>query len=67
MDRFAMVTHVSTLISLVCCFTMAISGYWVFTDKTEGNILNNFSAVRALFLCTFITLDIKRSFRRMTP
>lgn len=54
MDRFAMVTHVSTLISLVCCFTMAISGYWVFTDKTEGNILNNFSAVCVLSLSMLI-------------
>lgn len=53
MDRFAMVTHVSTLVSLVCCFTMAISGYWVFTDKTEGNILNNFSAVCPLHYVAF--------------
>lgn len=45
LDRFAVVTHVSTAISLACCFTMAISGYWVFTDKTQGNILNNFPAV----------------------
>ncbi|KAJ3818434.1 amino acid transporter [Lentinula raphanica] len=42
LDRFAQVTHVSTLISLVSCCTLAISGYVVFTDKTQGNILNNF-------------------------
>lgn len=45
MDRFAKVTHISTVISLVSCCTLAISAYLVFTDKTQGNILNNFSAV----------------------
>ncbi|GLB37055.1 putative transmembrane amino acid transporter protein [Lyophyllum shimeji] len=44
LDRFAKVTHVSTLISLVCCTTLAVSAYLVFTDKTQGNILNNFSS-----------------------
>ncbi|KAF9029009.1 amino acid transporter [Hymenopellis radicata] len=43
MDRFAQVTHVSTLLSLVACCILAISSYVVFTDKTQGNILNNFS------------------------
>ncbi|KAG8907937.1 hypothetical protein FRB99_001445 [Tulasnella sp. 403] len=43
LDRFAKVTHISTFISLVCCLLMAISAYVVFTDKTQGNILNNFS------------------------
>ncbi|KAF8200809.1 amino acid transporter [Pholiota molesta] len=42
LDRFAKVTHVSTFISLVSCMTLAISAYVVFTDKTQGNILNNF-------------------------
>ncbi|KAJ3937497.1 MAG: amino acid transporter [Lentinula lateritia] len=42
LDRFAQVTHVSTFISLVSCCTLAVSGYVVFTDKTQGNILNNF-------------------------
>jgi sodium-coupled neutral amino acid transporter 11 len=45
LDRFATVTHVSTVLSLVACATMAISGYVVFTDRTQGNILNNFSPV----------------------
>lgn len=45
LDRFATVTHVSTAVSLVACSVMAISGYLVFTDKTQGNILNNFSLV----------------------
>lgn len=43
LDRFAKVTHISTFISLVSCTTLAVSAYVVFTDKTEGNILNNFS------------------------
>ncbi|KAJ6499287.1 amino acid transporter [Mycena sanguinolenta] len=43
LDRFAFVTHISTGLSLVACCTLAISAYVVFTDKTEGNILNNFS------------------------
>ncbi|KAI0256086.1 amino acid transporter [Lactifluus subvellereus] len=45
LDRFATVTHVSTVLSLIACTTMAISGYVVFTDRTQGNILNNFSPV----------------------
>ncbi|KAH9961337.1 AAAP amino acid permease [Russula dissimulans] len=43
LDRFATVTRVSTVVSLVACSIMAISGYVVFTDRTQGNILNNFS------------------------
>lgn len=46
LDRFNKVTHISTLISLVSCCTLAISAYVVFTDKTQGNILNNFGPVR---------------------
>lgn len=54
LDRFAKVTHISTLISLVACCTLAISAYVVFTDKTQGNILNNFSLVISS------SLDIER-------
>ncbi|KAG8213682.1 amino acid transporter [Butyriboletus roseoflavus] len=43
LDRFTRITHISTAISLVACTVLAISAYWVFTDKTRGNILNNFS------------------------
>ncbi|KAH9998521.1 amino acid transporter [Russula compacta] len=43
LDRFATVTRVSTVVSLIACSIMAISGYVVFTDRTQGNILNNFS------------------------
>ena len=45
LDRFNKVTHISTAISLVACCTLAISAYVVFTDKTQGNILNNFGPV----------------------
>lgn len=48
LDRFAKVTHVSTAISLVACSIIAVSGYMVFTDKTQGNILNNFSPTDSL-------------------
>ncbi|THH07990.1 hypothetical protein EW145_g3018 [Phellinidium pouzarii] len=44
LDRFTTVTHISTLISLLACITLAISTFLVFTDKTQGNILNNFSS-----------------------
>ncbi len=44
LDRFNAVTHTSTSLSLVCCLLMSVTGYLTFTDKTEGNILNNFSA-----------------------
>ncbi|KAI6125719.1 amino acid transporter [Pisolithus croceorrhizus] len=48
LDRFAQVTHCSTIISLVACCTLAISAFWNFTDKTQGNILNNFPANNTL-------------------
>ena len=44
-DRFALVTHVSTLFSLISCCILAIAAFWVFTNKTQGNILNNFPLV----------------------
>jgi sodium-coupled neutral amino acid transporter 11 len=47
LDRFAKVTHISTIISLFACCSLAISSFLVFTDKTKGNILNNFSKVSA--------------------
>ncbi|CAG8499101.1 4476_t:CDS:10 [Acaulospora morrowiae] len=42
LNRFAAVTHLSTGMSMVACMVMALVGYLVFTDKTQGNILNNF-------------------------
>jgi solute carrier family 38 (sodium-coupled neutral amino acid transporter), member 11 len=62
LDRFAKVTHVSTLMSLVACCTLAISAYLVFTDKTQGNILNNFSSVCLSFEIRFLRTLIEVSF-----
>ena len=42
LDRFAMVTHYSTSISMVACLVMALAGFLTFGDKTKGNVLNNF-------------------------
>jgi sodium-coupled neutral amino acid transporter 11 len=42
MDRFGKVTHYSTGIAAVAAIAMSLAGYWTFTDKTLGNILNNF-------------------------
>ena len=50
LDRFAKVTHVSTFISFVSCATLAVSAYLVFTDKVQGNILNNFPQVSTHFI-----------------
>lgn len=47
-DRFALVTHIATVFSLLSCSILAISAFWVFTNKTQGNILNNFPAVSSL-------------------
>lgn len=45
LDRFYAVTHVSTAMSLFCCLLMAVSGYLVFTSKTEvGYILSAYGA-----------------------
>jgi hypothetical protein len=48
LDRFAFVTHVSSAVSLIACFTLAVSAYVVFTNKTQGNVLNNFAPVSAV-------------------
>ncbi|RHZ80647.1 hypothetical protein Glove_134g49 [Diversispora epigaea] len=42
LKRFAVVTHWSTGLSMVACMVMGLTGYLTFTDKTQGNILNNF-------------------------
>lgn len=67
LDRFAKVTHVSTLISLVSCMILAISAYIVFTDKTQGNILNNFPQVCPQLLLFQFRLIIVFSCYRMIP
>lgn len=35
-------------IAFFTCFALALSGYLVFTDKTVGNILNNFPSDNVL-------------------
>lgn len=42
MDRFAMVTHWSTGVSMVACMVLGIGGFLVFQNETKGNVLNNF-------------------------
>lgn len=42
LQKFAVLTHISTFISMVFCMLMGYCGYSVFGDKTKGNILNNF-------------------------
>jgi sodium-coupled neutral amino acid transporter 11 len=46
LDRFAAVTHASTALALAACTLLAVPAYAVFTDRTQGNILNNFEPVR---------------------
>ena len=48
MDRFARVTHFSTFISMAACLAIALAGFIVFGDKTQGNVLNNFPADNSL-------------------
>ncbi|KAK3397030.1 transmembrane amino acid transporter protein-domain-containing protein [Sordaria brevicollis] len=43
-DRFSLVTHISTGVSMIACLLMALVGFLVFGDKTLGNVLNNFPA-----------------------
>jgi sodium-coupled neutral amino acid transporter 11 len=44
LDRFALVTHWSTGVSMVSCLTLGLGGFLVFRDETRGNVLNNFPA-----------------------
>ncbi|GAA6016112.1 hypothetical protein JCM10207_004448 [Rhodosporidiobolus poonsookiae] len=43
LDRFARITHVSTVVSVIACLCMSTSGFLVFTNRTAGNVLNNFA------------------------
>ncbi|GAD95536.1 amino acid transporter [Paecilomyces variotii No. 5] len=42
LDRFALVTHYSTGVSMFMCLAMALAGFLSFGSKTQGNVLNNF-------------------------
>lgn len=44
LDRFSLVTHYSTGISLAMCLIMAFAGFLTFGSNTKGNVLNNFPA-----------------------
>ena len=43
LDRWSLVTHLSTGISCILSLSLAVPGYLLFGEKTRGNILNNFS------------------------
>src|SRR6266481_4107396 len=47
LDWFAFVMHISTALSLVACLMLGVLAFLVFTNKMQGNILNNFSQVCA--------------------
>lgn len=40
--KFAKLTHIACIISMICCSVIAINGLLNFGDKTKGNLLNNF-------------------------
>jgi len=42
LDRAAIVTHMSMFVSMVASLALGMAGFLVFTDRTQGNILNNF-------------------------
>ncbi|CCX33066.1 transmembrane amino acid transporter [Pyronema domesticum] len=42
LNRFSRVTHFSTTISCLLCLLMALSGFFTFRSRTQGNVLNNF-------------------------
>ncbi|KAJ1926915.1 hypothetical protein IWQ60_003392 [Tieghemiomyces parasiticus] len=42
LNRYGRIIHVSTALSALVCLLLASVGYLNFTDKTRGNILNNF-------------------------
>jgi sodium-coupled neutral amino acid transporter 11 len=48
LDRFSLVTHISTSVSLLACLAMALSGFVAFGSKTQGNVLNNFPTSNVL-------------------
>lgn len=59
LDRFSAITHVSTALSLIFCLLLGLAGFLVFTDKTQGNILNNFSPVSNALKILLIRIDAK--------
>ncbi|RKF81671.1 Vacuolar amino acid transporter 2 [Golovinomyces cichoracearum] len=41
-NRFSRVTHYSTIVSMIACLAVALSGFLTFGSSTQGNVLNNF-------------------------
>ncbi|TQS37700.1 hypothetical protein Golomagni_01816 [Golovinomyces magnicellulatus] len=41
-NRFSRVTHYSTIVSMIACLSVALSGFITFGSSTQGNVLNNF-------------------------
>lgn len=42
LDRFALLTHISCVVSLILCGIMGCVGFLTFKSNTKGNVLNNF-------------------------
>ncbi|CCD26582.1 Avt2p NDAI_0I00130 [Naumovozyma dairenensis CBS 421] len=42
LTKFTKLTHLSVFISVIFCMIMGYAGFFIFTGKTKGNILNNF-------------------------
>ncbi|CAI4994510.1 AVN_HP_G0038330.mRNA.1.CDS.1 [Saccharomyces cerevisiae] len=53
--KFTRLTHISIIISVICCALMGYSGFAVFKEKTKGNVLNSFpgtdTAINIARLC----------------
>ncbi|CAI6463173.1 BFH_HP2_G0013480.mRNA.1.CDS.1 [Saccharomyces cerevisiae] len=53
--NFTRLTHISIIISVICCALMGYSGFAVFKEKTKGNVLNSFpgtdTAINIARLC----------------
>ncbi|CAI4403083.1 CQS_1a_G0012760.mRNA.1.CDS.1 [Saccharomyces cerevisiae] len=53
--KFTRLTHISIIISVICCALMGYSGFTVFKEKTKGNVLNSFpgtdTAINIARLC----------------
>ncbi|CAI4059763.1 hypothetical protein SKDZ_05G0070 [Saccharomyces kudriavzevii ZP591] len=53
--KFTRLTHISIIISVICCGLMGFSGFAAFKEKTKGNVLNNFpgtdTAINVARLC----------------
>ncbi|KAK6200031.1 transmembrane amino acid transporter protein-domain-containing protein [Scheffersomyces amazonensis] len=44
LSKFSKLTHISCIVSMICCLVMGINGLLNFGDATKGNLLNNFKS-----------------------